>query len=83
MPLLISEEQLQQAGLTEIDARTELVSRLFDTNRLTLHQAATWLGLDRTGIESVLMERGIPVYRFTENDLQTELTAIQGSAGCR
>ena len=68
MPLLISDEQLKQAGLTEQDARLELACRLFDANRLTLHQAATWVGLDRVSMESELLSRGISVYRFHDED---------------
>ena len=77
MPLLISDEQLRQAGLTERDVRIELACRFYDANRLTLHQAATWAGLDRPGMEAALAERGLPVYRYTEEDLESDLEAIK------
>lgn len=77
MPLLISDEQLQQAGLTEQDARLELACRLFDANRLTLHQAAIWVGLDRIGMEAALAERGLPIYRYTEDDLQMDIETMK------
>ena len=77
MPLLISDEQLQQAGLTEHDARVELACRLFDADRLTLHQAATWAGLDRSWMETALLSRGISVYRFLDEDVEVELAAAR------
>lgn len=77
MPLLISDEQLKQAGLTEQDARLELACRLFDANRLTLHQAATWVGLDRVSMESELLSQGISVYRFHDEDAAIELAAAR------
>ncbi len=88
MPLLISDEQLQQAGLTEEDARLELACRLFDANRLTLHQAASWVGLERIEMESALLSRGISVYRYTEDDLRLDLATMKqfdeaGNAGCQ
>ena len=88
MPLLISDEQLKQAGLTEDDARLELACRLFDANRLTLHQAASWVGLERIEMESALLSRGISVYRYTEDDLRSDLATMKhfdeaGNAGCQ
>lgn len=77
MPLLISDEQLKQAGLTEDDARLELACRLFDANRLTLHQAASWVGLERIEMESALLTRGISVYRFLDEDAAIELEAAR------
>lgn len=88
MPLLISDEQLKQAGLTEDAARLELACRLFDANRLTLHQAASWVGLERIEMESALLSRGISVYRYTEDDLRSDLATMKqfneaGNAGCQ
>ena len=77
MPLMISDEQLQQVGLTEDDARLELACRFFDANRLTLHQAANWAGLDRLGMEAALVQRGLPICRYTEEDLQGDLETIK------
>ena len=79
MPLSITDEMLQQAGLSEDEARIEIACRLFDADRLTLHQAACWAGLDRFGMESVLMDRRIPVYRFTEEDLAIELAGLRST----
>jgi len=63
--------------LPEDDARLELACRFFDANRLTLHQAANWAGLDRLGMEAALVQRGLPIYRYTEEDLQGDLETIK------
>ncbi len=77
MPVLISDEQLQQAGLTEGEVRVELACRFFHSGRLSLHQAANWAGLDRLGMEAALCERGLPVYRYTEDDLESDVETMQ------
>jgi len=77
MPFTISDEMLKQAGLGEQDARVEIACRLYDAERLSLHQAARWAGLDRTGIETALLSRGLPIYRITEQDLKDDLDAIR------
>jgi len=77
MPSLISDEQLQQAGLTEQDARLELVCHLFDTNRLTLHHAANGAGLNRVGMESGILSREISVCWYTEEDLENEMKTVR------
>ena len=73
MPLTISDDLLQQAGMSESDALIEIACRLFHAERLSLHQAARWAGLDRIGMEDALASRGLPIYRFTENDLAMEV----------
>jgi predicted HTH domain antitoxin len=69
----IPEDVLREAGLTEQDAVVELACRLFQGGRLTLWQAARLAGLDRNGIEDALLERHIPVYRPSAQDLKDDL----------
>ena len=77
MQNVFSAKTLQQVGLTEDGARLELACRFFDANRLTLHQAANWAGLDRLGMEAALVQRGLPIYRYTEEDLKGDLETIK------
>ncbi|MEZ6132518.1 MAG: UPF0175 family protein [Planctomycetaceae bacterium] len=77
MPVVITDEMLKEAGLSERDIRVEVACRLFDAGHLSLPQAGRWAGLDRFDMELALLERGLPVYRFTEEDLKVELTALQ------
>ncbi len=74
--LTIPDQVLRQAGLTEHEALVEFACRLFDAGKLTLWSAAQLAGLDRTGIEDALLERGISVYRPTADDLAQDLETL-------
>jgi predicted HTH domain antitoxin len=77
MPLTISDETLQNVGLTEREALMEFACRLFDAGRLNVHQAAKLVGLERYDFEEELFARKIPVYRPTVEDLHDELEALK------
>lgn len=53
---------------------------VFDSQSLTFAQAIQWSGLSRTGFESALLERGLPVYRVTLEDLKHDLEAVRQMA---
>jgi len=76
MPVTIPDSVLEQAGLTEQEARVEIASRLFQLRRLGLWQAAQWAGLSRAEMESELLRRRIPLYEVTEGQLSAELAAM-------
>ena len=80
MPLTIPDEILAEAQLTERAAQIEIACRLFDAGRLTLWQAARWVGLSRTEFESELLDRKIPIYRPTIEDVKSDLEALERSA---
>ena len=73
MPLVISDEQLQKANLTEREARIELACRLFDIKKLELGAAAKFAGLSRAEFESELMDRKIPVIRYDVEDYEQDM----------
>lgn len=77
MPLTISDEVLQEAGLTEREALIELACRLFDIGKLHLWPAAKLAGLSRTEMEGELMKRKIPIYRPTVEDLENDLATLK------
>ena len=77
MPMTIDDKLLQAAGLTEQDARVEVACRLYDAGKLSLLQAMKWANLSRVHLESALIERGLPIYRITEQDLADDLAAIE------
>lgn len=77
MPLTITDEQLTEAGITEHDARVEVACRLYDAGKLSLLQAMHWANLSRVSFEAALIERGLPVYRITEQDLDDDLAALE------
>ncbi|NUQ64577.1 MAG: UPF0175 family protein [Pirellulales bacterium] len=76
MPLTIPDWLLEQAGLTEQDAKIEIACRLFQANRLRLWQAARWAGLARVEMEAELLRRGIPLYEVSQEQLSAELAAM-------
>jgi predicted HTH domain antitoxin len=66
MPLTISDELLTEAGLSEVEARTEIACRLYDAGKLTMPEATRWAGLSRTDLESELLKRQLPLIRVGE-----------------
>jgi predicted HTH domain antitoxin len=73
MPLHITDEELQAAGLTPETARVELACRLFQAGRLTKVQARMLAGLGRLDFEDELIARKIPVYEVTEESWAEDL----------
>ena len=77
MPLTISDQTLQQLGLSAKDALIEFACRLFDAGRLALWPAAQLAGLTRLEFENELRSRGIAIYRPTAQELEQELEAMK------
>jgi predicted HTH domain antitoxin len=78
MPLIISDEELREAGLDEREARIELACRLFDIGRLPLWPAARLAGFaSQAPFEGELRARNIPIYRPTIEDLHEDMTTIE------
>ena len=75
--LTIPDEQFKQAGLTEREALIELACRLFDAGRLTLPGAGRFAGVSRAEMEDALMDRKIPIYRPTPEDLREDLETLR------
>lgn len=76
MTITISEEILKQAGLSEKDALIEFACRLFDAQKLNIHQAAKLAAIGRYEMEAELAKRGLPVYRYTEEMLRQDLETL-------
>lgn len=73
MPVVIADEVLKAAGLTEREAKIEFACRLFDIGKLPLWPAAQLAGLSRVEMEDELARRNIPIYRPTVEDVEREL----------
>lgn len=76
MPVLISDETLREAGLTEREAVVEFACRLYDAGKLPLWPAAKLAGMSRSEFEQELINRKIPVYRPSLQDLADEADAL-------
>ena len=77
MPLIISDETLHAAGMSEEDAKTEIACRWFDTGKLTIGHAARFAGLSETEFEAQLERRGLPRYRYTEEMLDRDVETLK------
>jgi len=77
MPLVIPDDVLREAGMTEQDALIEIACHLFDTGRLTLWKSARMAGLTRIQFEEELLKRKIAIYRPTLDDLKADLETIE------
>jgi predicted HTH domain antitoxin len=77
MPVIIPDEVLQAAGLSEREALIEIACRLFDAGKLELWPAAKLAGLTRMEFMAELRLRKIPIYRPTLEDLADDLAALK------
>ena len=71
--MIIPDETLKRAGLSEDEARIEIACRLYDADKLHLWPAAQLARLCRDEFESALISRGIAVHRIDEDYLKHEL----------
>lgn len=79
MPLVIPDEVLHEANLSEKDAQIEIACRLFEADRLSLPAAGKLAGLNRNEMEQALRDRNIAVYRPTSADVQHDLDALKAA----
>jgi predicted HTH domain antitoxin len=77
MPVLITDDMLAQAGLSEGEATVEIACRLYAANRLTLPAAARWAGLSRVEFEQELIVRNLPLVRIDESYWRQELDSLR------
>ena len=76
MSLVISDESLREAGLSEGEALIEFACHLFEAGRLGLWGAARLARLSRSDFESELRTRRIAWIRPDERDLADDLAAL-------
>lgn len=81
MPLTISDDLLRDAGMSAPETRVEIACRLFEAQKLTLPLASRWAGLTRTQLEDELLRRGIPLFRPTPGDLESDLSTLARLGG--
>ena len=74
MSILISDDILQSARLTEDELKQEIAILLFQKEKLTLAQASRFAGMSRLQFQHLLASRNIPVHYDIaefEEDLKT------------
>ena len=62
MSILISDDILQSARLTEDEFKQEIAVLLFQKEKLTLAQASRFAGMTRLQFQHLLASRNIPVH---------------------
>ena len=77
MPMTIDDELLEAAGFTELDARIEVACRMYDAEKLSMSQARRWSGLSRVEFECALIDRGLPVYKVTQQDMDEDMATLE------
>ncbi len=77
MPLTISDDLLDAAGLSPEAARVEIACRMFESGNLALWPAAQWAGLSRVDFENELSRRNIPLYRPTWEQIEGEVRGME------
>ena len=77
MPLVISDELLRAAGMSEREAKIEIACKWFDAGKLTIGRAAGLAGTTEVEFEGELARRGIPRYRYTEEMLESDVETLK------
>jgi len=67
MSILIPDEILATARLTEAEMKQEIAVMLFQKEKLTLAQASRFAGINRMAFQHLLASRQIPVHYDVED----------------
>jgi len=73
MPLIIADDVLRQAKMSEREMLIEIACRLFDADKLYKPDAMRLAGLSRTEFEEELLKRGLPLIHMDEEYVRHEI----------
>ncbi len=74
--MVISDDILQSAHVSEAEVRSEIAIALFARDRMTLSQAARLADLPQLKFQALLAERKIPIHYDVE-DLEEDLRTLE------
>src|SRR5438067_8690205 len=77
MPVIISDDILKEANMTERDATIEFACHLYDAQKIGKGMAARMAGLTRSEFEDELVKRGMPIIRYTGEMLQQDIQTLE------
>jgi len=77
MPVIIPDQLLAEAGLSEHAAKLEIACRLYDAGKLTMPQATRLAEISRIDLEAALLERGLPLLRLDERYWAQEVQSLE------
>ncbi len=75
--MVISDEILKSAHVTEDEVRSEVALSLFAQDRLTLSHAARLANLPQLAFQALLASRKIPIH-YDVADLEDDLKTLEG-----
>ena len=75
MPLIIDDDILREANLTEADARIEIACRLYDSGTLSLAVASKLAGLGASAFQDTLSTRSLSLNKADESELDEQCAA--------
>ena len=61
------------SNLTKDEAQTLLAVKLYETERVSLGQAAKMAGYSKRAFMEILGRQGVPVFNYSPDDLREEL----------
>jgi predicted HTH domain antitoxin len=76
MSLVISDDVLQAAKMTEADLIREIAIMLFQQERVTLGRASTIAGISQIEFQQLLAHRGIPIH-YDVADYEADLKSLR------
>ncbi len=76
MGLVIPDELLMAAGMTEEELKCEIALMLYQQGRITLAQASRFAGMTRLQFQHLLASRRIPVH-YDASDLEEDLKTMK------
>jgi predicted HTH domain antitoxin len=74
--MVISDDILESAHVSEAEVRSEIALALFARDRLTLAQAARLANLPQLDFQALLAERRIPIH-YDVAELEEDLRTLQ------
>lgn len=80
MPVTVPDEVLRSAHLTEDELRIELAVALFQQNRMTLGQAASFANLPQLDLQRILAQRRIPLH-YGADAMEEDLARVKRRLG--
>ena len=78
MSLLISDEVLQAAHISEAEMRREIAVMLFQQERFTLGQASRFAAMNQMEFQRLLGERQIPLH-YDIAELREDLRSLESN----
>ena len=76
MPIIVPEEILAAARMTEEELRQEIAVLLFQKEKLTLEQASRLAGMNRLRFQHLLASRQIPAH-YDVDELEEDLQSLE------